>query len=451
MSVEWPASLPLPQFGLRYNLADPQMRTLMASGRTISRRKFSYVPTEFSARWMLSTAEASVFEQFYQDDAVDGTEWIEMPLVTPQGEEAQFVRFRGAYSYRRVGSDLWEYSANLQMGIPADSGGGGEPPIGTDRMMVLTGDTNSPYMNIWNSETYAQLTNVDFPPTSQSRGCAFNNAGTLLAVTNALGEPRLNVYDIPAKTKKSIPISTEVAPVGPFACKFSPNDLLCAVAGTSSPFLAIYNTATWTKIANPSTLPAGAARDCAFNPAGTLLAYAHSTSPRITIYNTSTWAKLANPSTLPPNNGTACSFNHDGSLLAVGHSSSPFITVYETSAWAKLTNPSTLPPNTVNGCVFSPDGSFLAVCHNGSVNIATIYSTSGGVLTLVAQLPADFGGFTLNAHRCRFNPEGTKLYVLINSTPFMRVYETTTWTQLPAPPSYDSIVWLDVCFSPFTI
>lgn len=115
MSVAWPSTLPLPQFGLRYNVADPQMRTLMASGRTISRRRFSDVPTEFPARWILRQSEAEIFEQFYQNDAVDGSEWIEMPLVSPRGEGVFFVRFRGVYRYRRVGADLWEYSANLQM------------------------------------------------------------------------------------------------------------------------------------------------------------------------------------------------------------------------------------------------------------------------------------------------------------------------------------------------
>lgn len=115
MSVAWPAALPMPQFGMRYNVVDPQRRTQMASGRTMVRRRFSDVPTEFSARWVLTEAEAEIFDEFYHAEAVDGTEWIEMPLVTAQGEGVHFVRFRGAYRYRRVGDDLWEYSAELQM------------------------------------------------------------------------------------------------------------------------------------------------------------------------------------------------------------------------------------------------------------------------------------------------------------------------------------------------
>ena len=67
---------------------------------------------------------------------------------------------------------------------------------------------------------------------------------------------------------------------------------------------------------------------CAFSPDGSLLAVAHAGSPYITIYNTSTWAKLANPSALPSNNANGCAFSPDGTLLAVAHGVSPHITIY---------------------------------------------------------------------------------------------------------------------------
>ena len=78
------------------------------------------------------------------------------------------------------------------------------------------------------------------------------------------------------------------------------------------------------------------ANGCAFSPDGSLLAVAHSSPPSITIYNTSTWAKLANPSTLPPSTANGCTFSPDGSLLAVAHNSSPYITIYNTSTWAAV-------------------------------------------------------------------------------------------------------------------
>jgi hypothetical protein len=54
-----------------------------------------------------------------------------------------------------------------------------------------------------------------------------------------------------------------------------------------SPYITIYKRSgdTFTKLANPATLPTGIGWGCAFDPTGTYLAVAHSGSPRITIYN----------------------------------------------------------------------------------------------------------------------------------------------------------------------
>ena len=86
-------------------------------------------------------------------------------------------------------------------------------------------------------------------------------------------------------------------------------------------------------VLSPVFLPS-TANGCAFSPDGSLLAVEHQGSPYITIYNTSTWTKLANPSTLPSNTAYGCAFSPDGSLLAVAHTNSPYITVYDTSTWA---------------------------------------------------------------------------------------------------------------------
>ena len=40
------------------------------------------------------------------------------------------------------------------------------------------------------------------------------------------------------------------------------------------------------------------------------------------------YTKLSNPTTLPASTGRGCAFNHDGTRLAVGHYSSPYITAY---------------------------------------------------------------------------------------------------------------------------
>lgn len=78
----------------------------------------------------MTSAQAVEFESFYKDDVMDGTLWFSMPLVTVQGDGAQFVRFMGAYSFQKVGVDLWEYSANMQMYLRP--GSYALPPIDED-------------------------------------------------------------------------------------------------------------------------------------------------------------------------------------------------------------------------------------------------------------------------------------------------------------------------------
>ena len=113
--IYWPEDLPAPQFGIEFNPRDPQIRTQMQSGRTFSRRNFTAVPVDFSARWILTSDQAVEFESFYKSDTEDGTKWFTMPLLFPQGEIDSVVRFEGIYTYKRVGPCMWEYSADMQM------------------------------------------------------------------------------------------------------------------------------------------------------------------------------------------------------------------------------------------------------------------------------------------------------------------------------------------------
>lgn len=147
-----------------------------------------------------------------------------------------------------------------------------------------------------------------------------------------------------------------------------------ACAHANTPFVAIYKTSNWSKIADPATLPNGNGTGVAFNANGSLMAVSHyspNPSPRfVTIYNTSNWSKLADPAILPNDNGRAVTFNLSGTLMAVGHASpnpSPrYITIYNTSNWSKLADPSVLPADDANNLAFSPNGQLLAVAHYSS-------------------------------------------------------------------------------------
>ena len=85
--------------------------------------------------------------------------------------------------------------------------------------------------------------------------------------------------------------------------------LLMAVAHSNAPYITIYNTADWSKLADPAVRPAGTGNGVAFNPSGTLMAVSCATTPFVTIYNTSDWSKLANPAVLPTNTGYGVAFS----------------------------------------------------------------------------------------------------------------------------------------------
>jgi hypothetical protein len=90
------------------------------------------------------------------------------------------------------------------------------------------------------------------------------------------------------------------------------------------------------------------------------MAVAHPTSPFITIYKRSgdTFTKLADPATLPTGTGVSVAFSSDDTYMAVAHVNSPFITIYKRSGdtFTKLADPATLPASTGNGVAFSNTG-----------------------------------------------------------------------------------------------
>ena len=91
------------------------------------------------------------------------------------------------------------------------------------------------------------------------------------------------------------------------------------------------------------------------------------------------------------------------------------------NADSKLAKPPVLTTGTATDCAFSPDGTLLAVSHNSSPYI-TIYNTSTWAkLANPSTLP------TGNATGCAFSPYGSLLAVAHYSSPYITVYNTSTW------------------------
>lgn len=224
-----------------------------------------------------------------------------------------------------------------------------------------------------------------------------------------------------------------------------------AVAHTTSPFITIYSRSgsTFTKLANPATLPAGNGSDATLSADGNYLAVAHSNSPFVTIYSRSgdTFTKLNDPDVLPAATGNVA-FSSDGTYLAVTQSSSPYLIIYKRSGstFTKLNDPATLPPNTANDVSFSTDNTYLAVSHIDSQYV-TIYKRSGDTFTKLT-LSEGLTGNTIG-RGVAFSPDGTYLAVAGDASPYITLYSRSgdTFTKLSNPSSLPTTAGDGVAFS----
>lgn len=238
-------------------------------------------------------------------------------------------------------------SSSVYSGLGETQGGIAFSPDGA---LIATATNNEFY--VFRLSDWGLVNNGSLP--FAAKGADFSPDGTLLAMVGTPTPSNLRVV----RTENWANVSTVGATPPNIGSNsndvaFSPDGTLLAVATDDTPFIRIFNTADWTQVSNPGTLPTGAAKGVSFSPDGTLLAVAHSTSPRVTIYNVPAWTKVANPGTLPTGDGKSVAFSGDGALLAVGHATSPFVTIYNVPAWTKVTNPSSLPIAAGTGVAFS--------------------------------------------------------------------------------------------------
>lgn len=213
-------------------------------------------------------------------------------------------------------------------------------------------------------------------------------------------------------------------------------------SGTAGAKLAIYRRSwhSFTKMANPSVMPAGYCEAVSFSPDGKYLACGSTSFPRLTIYKRSgnTFTKLPNPLELPASYVYALRFSDDGVYLAVMVWASPTIYIYKRigDTFTKLSTPSVQPAGDaqVGTASFSSNGDYLATGHVssfGSSPFATVYKRSGDTFTKLPTLPSlpsqDVGCV-------EFSKDGIYLLVsFISGTQTTYIYKRTgdTFAKLP--------------------
>ena len=114
--LSYPEGLPLPlREGYGFKPASPIVRTQLANGRAIQRRRFRNVPTLVSVSWLLNDEQAKLFEGWCKW-GIDYADWFLCPLKTPLGLMPTKAQFTDIYDGPKlVGVDHWRYTAVLSL------------------------------------------------------------------------------------------------------------------------------------------------------------------------------------------------------------------------------------------------------------------------------------------------------------------------------------------------
>lgn len=282
-----------------------------------------------------------------------------------------------------------------------------------------------------------------------SQALAYRDSANSSAVL--LGAPVIYQW---STTPTTLSNPSELPPSGA-SVNWSPDGKYVAIGHNTSPFITIYERDgdTFTKLANPSSLPPNRPDGLAFSSVtGRFLALANISSPYIVIYerNGNTFTKLDDPGTLPAGPTASVTWSPNEKYLAITHQTSPFVTIYERNGttFTKLADPSSLPANTGRGLAWSPDGELLVVSHNDSPYV-TIYEQDGATFTKLADpssLPAGNGS---NAG-VDWTPQGDFLSIAHATSPFVTVYKRdgTTFTKLTDPGDLPSVISTSTSWSP---
>ena len=115
--IQFPKGLPCAlREGYGFKPTSPMASTQMQTGRTRYRRKYSSVPTESRVTWLFNDREAQLFESWFEEVLISGSQWFECDLKTPQGFQPYKAHFLDIYEGPTlVGVSSWRYQATLQL------------------------------------------------------------------------------------------------------------------------------------------------------------------------------------------------------------------------------------------------------------------------------------------------------------------------------------------------
>lgn len=226
-----------------------------------------------------------------------------------------------------------------------------------------------------------------FNASTTPRSPAFSPDGQYLAFACYAGAPSIVVFRTSDWTQVALPN----LPARCDALVWSPDGshLLCCTGTT--PYLWVYDAATWTKqtVSFGAGVPGGNTYAIAITPNGpggnVRVALSVGGSPYVAQYNYfiaagvqtfSIQAALQTPPGTGFSSASALSYSSDGKLLAVATTAAPYLFVYDVATGAKLANPATAPAYPVVWLAFAKRANRLAAVQDNGTYTDLVYKAS---------------------------------------------------------------------------
>lgn len=285
----------------------------------------------------------------------DGAAYSYRLNMIDQGLQNQSVSYQPSRTPPLAKLDIytWVYKANIQSGyatIPSFTSNPQTAPlsavagidISPDGTMLIAGSSSTPFVSYYP---------LSFVGTTNNNPLGLRNYVTPTAAVAAI--------------------------VG---VAFAPNRNMVFYASGTSPYIQGFfldrQTGISTAIANPGTLPAGAAQSIAISPNGLYVGVGHTTTPFLSVYpftGAAYGTKLANPAALPAAQVTSFAWSPTGDFIAAASRTTPFIQAWAFSGnttggtfGAAVSNPSPLPADGPvgqlgKGIAWRPQGDYIAM------------------------------------------------------------------------------------------
>ena len=116
--INYPTTLPRPLLKpYTLNQQSNLLRTQMTAGNARVRKRFSNVPTTFTAEWLCKQSEALMLEGFVEHALNGGVNWFVMDILTPQGLVSHDVRFVSSplEDCKPYSAVFWQYKAHIEI------------------------------------------------------------------------------------------------------------------------------------------------------------------------------------------------------------------------------------------------------------------------------------------------------------------------------------------------